>query len=160
MTLAKAADGSQAMIIRLHPADLGTVQVRIAHVVTGGTQIEIIAEKPTTLLAFQKDQSQLHRTLDEAGIQTTGRVVTFHVSPPTRASESNASAQSGGSAGHHAAANQSNSADGSTGGGKGNSPSRKPVSYTNRDRASNSPTKVAATAASIHSYHVGLDITA
>ena len=79
LTLAKTANGSQQMTVRLQPADLGMVQVRIARAVSGTTQIEITADEPATLLALQRDQPQLHRTLDEAGIPAAGRTVTFHV---------------------------------------------------------------------------------
>ncbi|MDQ2765284.1 MAG: flagellar hook-length control protein FliK, partial [Pseudomonadota bacterium] len=67
LTLAKAIDGTQEMTVRLHPGELGMVQLKIAREISGATQIEITADNPTTLLALQRDQPQLHRTLDEAG---------------------------------------------------------------------------------------------
>ncbi|MEA2737990.1 MAG: flagellar hook-length control protein FliK, partial [Acetobacteraceae bacterium] len=99
LMIAKASNGSQQMTVRLQPVELGLVEVKIARDASGSTQIEITAEKSSTLLAIQRDQPQLHRTLDEAGIPATGRTVTFHALPPAQAAaNSNGSGFSGGQA--------------------------------------------------------------
>lgn len=163
MTLAKSTDGSQEVTIRLQPGDLGTVQIRIARAASGATRIEILAEKPATLLTLQRDQPQLHRALDEAGIPAAGRAVSFHEVPPAHAtnrdgSSSGPAGQHGSAAGHAGASNDANV---SAGGGNGNNPAKKPNSYSNRSSFSSPAATIAANAATItQTYHIGLDITA
>jgi hypothetical protein len=165
LTLAKTADGSQQMTVRLHPADLGMVQVRIASAVSGTTQIEIIAENPATLLALQRDQPQLHRTLDDAGIPAAGRTVTFHVA---QAAQAAASSVGSGSSTSHAnsqpgSPNRTNpgraDADGSAGGGRGSYAARERNTYPANRRPS-SPAADGTVATTGKSYRIGLDITA
>ena len=84
VTLAKTVDGAQQMTVRLHPAELGMVQVRIERATSGLTQIDITADKPETLLALQRDQPALHRTLDQAGVPSAGRTISFQRSSTTR----------------------------------------------------------------------------
>jgi hypothetical protein len=81
LTLGPAADGSQQMTLRLHPAELGVVQVQIGRSDTGAAHVEITAEKADTLQALLRDQPQLHRALDDAGVPAAGRTVTFHAAP-------------------------------------------------------------------------------
>jgi len=69
LTLAKATDGSQQMTVRLHPADLGMVQVRIARAVSGATTNRYYRREPHDLGGAAADQPRLHKTLDEAGIR-------------------------------------------------------------------------------------------
>ena len=82
LTLAKTPDGTQQMTLRLHPHDLGMVQVRIVRGLSGLTRVDISAEKAATLDALRGDQPQLHRALDEAGVSSTGRSITFHAAHP------------------------------------------------------------------------------
>ena len=58
LTMAKTSDGNQEMTVRLHPGDLGMVQVKIERSAAGATQIGITADNPATLLAMQRDQPQ------------------------------------------------------------------------------------------------------
>jgi hypothetical protein len=164
LTLAKAADGSQQITIRLRPAELGMVQVRIATAVSGTTQIEITADNPATLLTLQRDQLQLHRTLDEAGIPAAGRTVTFHVAPAEQAA---ASGGSGASAGHGNSQQGSNGrtqagttdADGSA--GRGSHPARERSTYPTSRRPSTPPAAAGANQTPAGtSNRIGLDITA
>jgi flagellar hook-length control protein FliK len=167
LTLAKATDGSQQMTVRLQPGELGMVQVKIARERSGATQIEITAENPTTLLALQRDQPQLHRTLDEAGIPATGRTVTYHVAEAAQAAaNSNGSATSGGhTSSQPSSASRTNAgstdADGSAGGGKGSYPARERNTYSTGRRSNSTPATTDANVAPAgKSYRVGLDITA
>jgi flagellar hook-length control protein FliK len=138
------------------------VQVRIARALSGTTQIDVTAENPTTLLALQRDQPQLHRTLDEAGIPAAGRTVTFHVVPATQsAANSNgpgASASHGDS--QAGAASRSNTgrtdADGSSGGRDGYL-TRERNNYSTTRRPGTAPAP-AGTAERVN--RIGLDITA
>jgi flagellar hook-length control protein FliK len=160
LTLAKAADGSQQMTVRLHPADLGMVQVRIASAVSGATQIEITAQHPATLQALQRDQPQLHRTLDQAGIPAGGRTVTFHTEQAAQAMAAASSAPS--SAGHAASQPHSpNRTQAGTTGSDGSGGGR--ASYKARERSAYPTSRrpnPAATPTNAKSYRIGLDITA
>jgi flagellar hook-length control protein FliK len=160
MTLAKSTDGSQETTIRLRPAELGSVQIRIARAASGATRIEILAEKSATLLTLQRDQPQLHRTLDEAGIPAAGRAITFHVVAANQPTNKDGSWN--GPAGLHGpAAHTYAEADGSASGGKGNNAARQPNTYSNRGRAASQAGTAAANSGTVtQSYHIGLDITA
>jgi hypothetical protein len=162
LMLAKTADGGQLMTVRLHPAELGMVQVRIAQAASGTTQIDITAENPATLLALQRDQPQLHRTLDEAGISAAGRTVSFHVAEAAQGSGSNASGSGHGSGQQGSASRNSagtTDADGSAGGGRGSYRTREPYPAGRRPGAIPAPAGSSAVTAS-QSYRIGLDITA
>jgi len=170
LTLAKTADGNQQMTVRLHPADLGMVQVRIETASTGITRVEITAEKADTIQALLRDQPQLHRTLDDAGIPVAGRTITFHVAQPLPAqvaSSSNTPAHGGG---HAAAGGRSGSGTAETGLSDGNgSPGGGKTGYTAREtnpwsrgrrQGNASAAANANTSTTTRLYRAGLDITA
>jgi flagellar hook-length control protein FliK len=160
LTLAKTAEGGQQMTVRLQPADLGMVQVKIERALSGATQIDITADNPATLLALQRDQPQLHRTLDDAGIPAAGRTVTFHTAQAAQASAS------GSPAGHSANQQQGSpnrsstntaDADGASSNGRGSYLGRERNTYTRRSPPL--PTPPGAKAPT-QAYRAGLDITA
>jgi hypothetical protein len=163
LTLAKTADGSQQMTVRLQPAGLGMVQVRIAQAASGTTQIEITADNPATLLALQRDQPQLHHTLDDAGIPAAGRTITFHAAEVAQTTSSaNASGTGhGDSQQSPAGRNSAGSTDADAGGGRGSYAAREQNTYPANRRPGPSPETAGATAATTaRSYRIGLDITA
>jgi flagellar hook-length control protein FliK len=155
------------MTVRLHPADLGMVQVRIAQAPSGTTQVEITADNPSTLLALQRDQPQLHRTLDDAGIAAAGRTVTFHVAQPAQAAAggNGAGSPNGQGTSQQASPNRtgagSTDADGSAGGGRGSYAAQERTAYPAGRRSNASTAAIGAAAgAVVASYRIGLDITA
>jgi flagellar hook-length control protein FliK len=162
VTLAKTADGAQQMTVRLNPAELGMVQVRIERAMSGLTQIDITADKPETLMALQRDQPALHQTLDQAGVPSAGRTISFHTVPPSPASSGRGSAAAGQGDGQQNGAggrpNYGNAdADGSAGGGRAGYFSREAKSWSNgRQPQVPEITPPGHTQA----YRVGLDITA
>jgi hypothetical protein len=165
VTLAKTADGTQQMTVRLHPAELGMVQVRIERATSGLTQVDITADRPETLLALQRDQPALHRTLDQAGVPSAGRTVSFHAVPPAPASSggggaSTTSGQGGGQPqGLGGRASYGNTdADGSTGGGRGGYFTREAKTSPNGRQPA--VAQEAANPAAARTYRAGLDITA
>lgn len=79
LTLASTASGSQHMTLRLQPADLGTVQVRIDRPADAPVRVEVSVSRPETLTLMVRDQSQLQRALDQAGVPQDGRSVTFQL---------------------------------------------------------------------------------
>jgi flagellar hook-length control protein FliK len=161
--LAKAVNGNQQMTVRLHPVELGMVQVRIERMSSGSTLVEITAEKIDALHAMQRDQTRLHRSLDEAGIPEAGRTITFHAVPPTQASSGTSG--SGQGIGQHAAAGRTNNSDpdtrNSADGNRRGYPARetKPWSGGKRPAGSSVPSDVSSAVDPIP-YRIGLDITA
>jgi flagellar hook-length control protein FliK len=164
LKLAKSSDGGQETTIRMQPAELGVVQVKITRAESGATQIDITAEKSSTLVTLQRDQMQLHRTLDEAGVSAVGRIVTFHTAPAAQLASGGSNMNFDGSppSGHQGQNNRSSSntgdTDGSTGGDRGNSSEREANGYPSGRRPAILP-EIAATASG-RSYRSGLDITA
>ena len=88
MHLGHAPDGAQRLTVRLDPPDLGHVQVKIDRPLDAPARVEITVEKPETLSMLLRDQPQLQRALDQAGVPVEGRNVTFHVATPEPASRS------------------------------------------------------------------------
>jgi hypothetical protein len=74
-----APDGAPRLTMRLAPPELGHVQIRIDRATDMPARVEITVEKAETLTLLLRDQSQLQRALDQAGVPPEGRTVTFHV---------------------------------------------------------------------------------
>jgi flagellar hook-length control protein FliK len=87
--MAHAPDGAQRLTVRLEPPELGHVQVRIDRLPEAPARVEITVEKAETLTLLLRDQPQLQRALDQAGVPAEGRSITFHVASlePTPRSE-------------------------------------------------------------------------
>ena len=68
------------MTLRLDPPELGQMQIRIERPQEAPARVEITVEKPETLTLLLRDQPQLQRALDQAGVPPDGRSVTFHMS--------------------------------------------------------------------------------
>jgi hypothetical protein len=78
--LSLAASGrTGTTTLRLDPAELGRLDIRIARVPGGGTAVSLTATRPATLDLLVRDQAALHRALDQAGIPPEGRSVSFHL---------------------------------------------------------------------------------
>jgi Flagellar hook-length control protein FliK len=161
ITLAKSALGSEQMTVRLHPAELGMVQVRIERAASGAAHIELTADDPKTLQALQRDQSALHRALDGAGIPAAGRTLTFHAVQPPSASVSSGSTGAASASGQHPSsgrgANGNPDAARFAGGGRGSY-----SAWQTTRRSGGRPSSANATTASTtpRIYRAGLDITA
>lgn len=78
----KSADGTRTVTIRLEPVELGFVHIRIDQTAEGTARVTIAAERPETLELLRLDQRRLHQVLDQAGIASDGRSVSFQVAPP------------------------------------------------------------------------------
>ena len=74
--------GPQNMVIRLDPMELGRVQVRIECSPDGSARVDLVVERPDTLLLLLRDQPHLHRALDLAGVPSADRTLQFHLTPP------------------------------------------------------------------------------
>jgi hypothetical protein len=79
LSLTTSSTGTQSMTLRLDPADLGTVQVRIDRSADSPAHVEISASRPETLSLLVRDQAQLQHTLTQAGVPSEGRTLTFHL---------------------------------------------------------------------------------
>jgi flagellar hook-length control protein FliK len=67
---ASARSGKSRFDIRLDPADLGRIDVRIDVDRTGQVTSHLTVEKPETLSMLRQDAPQLQRALDDAGFKT------------------------------------------------------------------------------------------
>ncbi len=117
-TLAPPA-GPARLVVRLDPAELGQVQVGITRPANGPTRVELMAERPDTLLLLMRDQPALHRALDLAGVPAEGRTLHFQIGTPDAASPAPAQqAASGNNLGNNLSNNLggSGSGQGSPGG--------------------------------------------
>ena len=57
------------MSIQLHPADLGTINIRLDFGANGTVSGTVVASNSDTLSMLQKDQRSLERALQDAGLQ-------------------------------------------------------------------------------------------
>ena len=67
---ASVKNGKSSFEIRLDPADLGRIDVRIDVDRSGQVTSHLTVEKPETLSMLQQDAPQLQRALDDAGLKT------------------------------------------------------------------------------------------
>jgi hypothetical protein len=77
----KATDGTPSVTIHLRPPELGQVNIRVDQTAGGAARIGITVERPETLLLLQRDEPRLQQALDQAGILSTGRTLSFQVAP-------------------------------------------------------------------------------
>ncbi|MCG8596441.1 MAG: flagellar hook-length control protein FliK [Kiloniellales bacterium] len=71
------ATGNDRISIRLHPAELGRVQVRLEVADDGHVRALITAERPETLDLMQRDLRGLERALQDAGLKTDPGSLSF-----------------------------------------------------------------------------------
>jgi chemotaxis protein MotD len=68
---ASAQSGNSRFDIRLDPAELGRIDVRIDVDRHGNVTSHLTVEKPETLAMLRNDAPQLQRALDDAGLKTS-----------------------------------------------------------------------------------------
>jgi hypothetical protein len=56
------------LVVAIHPAELGQVEVAVEQVVDGVPQVRILAERPETLIMLQRDRSAIEAALRQAGM--------------------------------------------------------------------------------------------
>lgn len=74
-----APAGTTRLTVRLDPAELGRVQVRIDRQKDAPATVQVIVERPETLTLMLRDQTHLQQALDRAGVATTGGGLSFHL---------------------------------------------------------------------------------
>lgn len=80
-SLASAAPGMpHSLVIRLDPAELGRVQVRVDRAADGPAHVMLAVERSETLALLMHSQTHLHQALDAAGLAANGRTVQFSLS--------------------------------------------------------------------------------
>ena len=166
-TLAKAPDGTQQMTVRLNPDQLGMVQIRLDRAPSGATHIQILADRPETLQALQRDQPALHKTLDDAGIPGAGRTMVFHDTPRAETPAASPGGSSQGGATHNPAGRSwSNGQGGASGGAQADDrggPRRGGYPARGTGLEANTRTTPGVTGTNAPSttiYRIGLNITA
>jgi flagellar hook-length control protein FliK len=85
-------DGSDSIDVLLHPADLGTVQVKL-QMQDGQVKATISADNPQTLALLKNDAHQLTQSLQNAGFNTDSNSLNFQMRGEQQASSGGAFAQ-------------------------------------------------------------------
>jgi flagellar hook-length control protein FliK len=96
---APAADGSRGVTVQLHPDSLGQVRVQIDQTPDGAARVAVMAERPETLHLLRHDAPELLSALDQAGVPSEGRVVSFQVEPSSATTNDGALGRGGSWAG-------------------------------------------------------------
>jgi len=81
VSAASQPNAAQHLTIQLDPGELGRVQVHIERAPDGPAKVELVVERPDTLLMLLRDQPQLHRALDLAGVPAADRTLQFQLAP-------------------------------------------------------------------------------
>ncbi len=71
--------GQDKITIKLHPAELGRIEVRMDTNSDGSVQMRFSVDQPATLDLLQRDQKGLERALSDAGIKTDGSTLNFNL---------------------------------------------------------------------------------
>ena len=77
---ATAMSGKTSFDIRLDPAELGRIDVRLDVDRHGNVTSHLTVEKPETLAMLRQDAPQLQRALNDAGLQTSDKGLQFSLS--------------------------------------------------------------------------------
>jgi flagellar hook-length control protein FliK len=83
---AKSLDGSRQFDIRLDPAELGRVDVRLSLDGAGTAQAHLSAERPETLSLLQNNAPALTRALQDSGVQVANNGLQFSLKGQDRQS--------------------------------------------------------------------------
>lgn len=73
------ASGLDRIVIRLQPAELGRVEVKLEVAGDGRTVVTVWADKPETLDLLQRDARSLERALEQAGLRTDSGSLSFNL---------------------------------------------------------------------------------
>lgn len=73
--------GAHHLTVRLDPAELGQVEIRIEQAPDVPARVHILVERPETLSLLRQDQSRLEQALDRAGVRGEAREITLDLSP-------------------------------------------------------------------------------
>ena len=79
LSLGGTGAGTQHLTLRLDPANLGQVEIRVDRPKFGPPEVRIAVERSETLALLQHDRHQLQQALDQAGIPSEGRQIEFRL---------------------------------------------------------------------------------
>jgi hypothetical protein len=91
------ADGTSHTTIKLDPAELGQVEIRISRAQDGTSSVSVAVQRPDTLATLQNDLGHLHQALDRAGVSEQ-RSVNLHLAGTDQPGNQNLGAETGGMA--------------------------------------------------------------
>ena len=106
-------DGSDSIDVLLHPADLGTVQVKL-QMQDGQVKATITADNPQTLALLKNDAHQLTQSLQDAGFNTDRDSLNFQMRGDQQSSGSAFAQQQQGQGSGSGAGNSSDSGSNAT----------------------------------------------
>jgi flagellar hook-length control protein FliK len=86
---ASVRSGMSRFEIRLDPADLGRIDVRIDINRHGQVTSHLTVEKPETLQMLRQDSNQLHRALNDAGLSTNSGGLQFSLRDQSQSGQNN-----------------------------------------------------------------------
>ena len=86
---ASAHSGKTSFDVRLDPADLGRIDVRINVDRNGQVTSHLTVEKPETLTMLQQDAPQLRQSLDDAGLKTGNGGLQFSLRDQSSSDQNN-----------------------------------------------------------------------
>ncbi len=151
-------EAPRQITVRLDPIELGRVEMQIDRGTDGAATVRLTAERQDTLLLLMRDETQLHRTLDLAGIPAHLRTVEFHLAdPPAAPGPAGASGSPMSTAGGEPGAGQEQRSQNGTrpdGDGRPGSPKQLPPGFTAAAAFAQPPRP------SSRWYRAGIDLTA
>lgn len=83
-----AKSGNDQMTIQLHPAELGTINVKLDFASDGSVSGTVTASNADTLAMLQKDSRSLERALQEAGLRADPGSLQFSLGDPSNSNNS------------------------------------------------------------------------
>lgn len=92
--------GQDKITIKLHPAELGRIEVRMDTNSDGSVQMRFSVDQPATLDLLQRDQKGLERALSDAGIKTDGSTLNFNLRGEGQSSQQQAQSDGRSSSSH------------------------------------------------------------
>jgi flagellar hook-length control protein FliK len=92
---ASARSGKTSFDVRLDPADLGRIDVRINVDRNGQVTSHLTVEKPETLAMLQQDAPQLRQSLDDAGLKTGNGGLQFSLRDQSSSNQNNGNQANG-----------------------------------------------------------------
>jgi chemotaxis protein MotD len=90
-----AKSGKSSFDIRLDPAELGRIDVRLEVDKHGNVTSHLTVEKPETLTMLRQDAPQLQRALEQAGLKTSDSGLQFSLRDQSQGQQQNSSENSG-----------------------------------------------------------------
>lgn len=91
---ARSNDGQHEFEIRLDPAELGRVHIKLTVDDDGQTKASVVADKPQTLELLQRDSSNLNRALQDAGLSLANNGLNFSLREQNRETAKNGQGKS------------------------------------------------------------------